>query len=322
MCYARSKVSFETVRNMLPLTSEARARYSNPDNDPRGDWQSVALTAQSGHGTPSQFYTITTPSGRRIDPPSGNCWRVTEARLQELVNENRIWFGADGNNVPRHKLFLSEQEEGLTPHTLWQADEVGTTDSAKRELNELFGGETVFDTPKPVKLLKRIIHISSDDTDICFDFFAGSGTTAQAVLETNQEDGGSRKFVLVQLPEPIENNTYPTISEITKERVRRVIKKMNDQEADQLSMNGKKDRGFRVFKLAESNFKAWDASTSKDSKTLEKQLELHIEHLRKGRTSDDILYELLLKSGFPLTTPVKKVDWLASLFTAWQMEAC
>ena len=118
LCYARSKEVFQAVRNMLPLTEEARARYSNPDSDPRGDWQSVALTAQAGHGTPSQFYTIVTPSGRRVDPPPGNCWRVTHPRLQELIKDNRIWFGTEGGNVPRQKVFLSEQDQGLTPHTL------------------------------------------------------------------------------------------------------------------------------------------------------------------------------------------------------------
>ena len=115
LCYARNKAEFELVRNLLPLTDEARARYLNPDNDPRGDWQSVALTAQAGHGTRSQFYTITTPSGRQIDPPSGNCWRVTFPMLQELIADNRIWFGSTGNNVPRRKLFLCEQNKVCLP---------------------------------------------------------------------------------------------------------------------------------------------------------------------------------------------------------------
>ena len=306
VCYARSKQVFETVRNLLPLTTEARARYSNPDDDPRGDWQSVALTAQAGHGTQAQFYSITTPSGRKVELPPGNCWRVTYNRLQELIADNRIWFGTDGNNVPRQKVFLDAQEQGLTPHTLWQADEVGTTDSAKRELNDLFSGDTLFETPKPVQLLNRMIQISSDTSEICLDFFAGSGTTAHAVLDLNKQDSGNRKFILVQLPEPTERKDFPTIAEITKERVRRVIKKLNDEDEGKLDLDGssKQDRGFRVFKLAESNFNSWNAAVPHDADALEQQLELHIDHIRDGRTADDLLFEILLKSGFPLTTPV------------------
>lgn len=148
---------------------------------------------------------------------------------------------------------------------------------------------------------------NNKENHVILDFFAGSGSTAHAVFDTNKADNGNRKFILVQLPEPTENKEFPTIADITKERVRRVIQKMNDEEAGQLQLSEKQDRGFRVFKLAESNFKAWDASTAKDGKALEKQLELHIEHVREGRTSEDILYEILLKSGYPLTTPVEKI---------------
>ena len=204
VCVAKNKEVFDRVRGLLPLTDEARDRYSNPDNDARGIWQSVAITAQAGHGTKSQFYTITTPSGRQVDPPSGNCWRFTQERLKELIDDNRIWFGQDGSNVPRQKMFLEEQDEGLTPHTLWTADEVGTTDSAKRELNALFDGEAVFDTPKPVELIQRMVGIASGSDGIVLDFFAGSGTTGEAVIRQNSADSGSRRYILVQLPEPLD----------------------------------------------------------------------------------------------------------------------
>ncbi len=305
LCYAKHKDLFEKSRNMLPLTEDALSRYSNPDNDIRGDWQSVSLNAQAGHATPNQFYELVTPSGKRLNPPPGRCWVVTKDRLNELIADNRVWFGGDGNNVPRLKVFLAEAGQGLTPHTLWKADEVGTTDSAKKALNDIFGGDAIFDTPKPIGLLKRILQISSSEKDLVMDFFAGSGTVAHAVLDLNQQDGGNRKFILVQLPEPTENKDFPTIAEITKERVRRVIRKLNDVEAGQLPLHGPQDRGFRVFKLAKSNFNAWNAQIPHDTGTLERQLELHIEHIRPGRTSADILYELLLKSGFPLTTPVE-----------------
>ena len=176
--YANNKSLFEDGRNAVELSPEVLKRYKNPDNDPRGDWQSVAVTAQAGHATPSQFYEIVTPSGRVVSPPAGNCWRFTEQRLQELIADNRIYFGPDGNNVPRQKKFLSENKDaGLTPETIWYADEVGTNDTAKRHSNILFDGNG-FDNPKPEELIQRIIHISSNPGDLVLDSFLGSGTTA------------------------------------------------------------------------------------------------------------------------------------------------
>lgn len=306
VCIAKNKVIFDTVRGMLPLTDEARNRYTNPDNDPRGVWQSVAITAQAGHGTKSQFYTISTPSGRLVDPPSGNCWRFTHDRLTELIGENRIWFGQDGGNVPRQKMFLAEQEEGLTPHTLWTADEVGTTDSAKRDLNSLFGDQAVFDTPKPVELIQRMVGIGCDKDGLVVDFFAGSGTTAEAVLRQNAQDGGSRRYILVQLPEPLDPADKDqkiasdfcdsigkprNIAELTKERLRRAAVK---NLAKNPMFGG--DSGFRVFKLAPSNIRAWNPNPA----DLEQTLFSHQDHLLDGRTEADVLYELLLKRGLDL----------------------
>ena len=310
ICYAKNKPSFELARNLLPITDEVRARYANPDNDPRDVWQSVSLAAQAGHGTAAQFYEITTPGGRKIEPPPGNCWRVTRERLQELIADNRVWFGQDGNNVPRQKIFLSEQENyGLTPHTLWTAEEVGTTDSAKRELNALFDGVSVFDTPKPVPLVERIATISTSPEDIVLDFFAGAGVTAEAVIDLNKKDGGKRNFIIVQLPEKTGVANYPTVAEVTKERVRRVLAKLRDDKGKTLDLQKSvnQDLGFRVFKLAELNFKTWDARTATNASAVERQLDLHIDHLREGRTSQEILYEILLKCGFPLTAQVGAV---------------
>jgi adenine-specific DNA-methyltransferase len=307
LCVARYKAGFEEARNLLPLTDEVQERYSNPDNDPRGPWQSVSLNAQAGHATKEQFYSLTTPGGRTIDPPAGRCWVVTKPRMEELIADNRVWFGESGNNVPRRKAFRSEANEGLTPHTLWTSAEIGTNDSAKKELIELFGGISVFETPKPPRLVRRMMEIGTEGSDIVLDFFAGSGTTAHAVLDQNKQDGGNRKFILGQLPEPTERKDYPTIADITKERVRRVIQKLNAEDVGKLDLEGAKqhNRGFRGFKLAESNFKPWNAEVPYDAPALEKQLELHVEHIREERTAADLLYEILLKSGFPLTTPVE-----------------
>ena len=168
----------------------------------------------------------------------------------------------------------------------------------------IFGDSVVFENPKPSKLLVELIRHASDVEDIILDFFAGSGTTAHAVLDLNKQDGGNRKFILVQLPEPTDRTDYPTIADITKERVRRVIKKLNDEDGNEKNQ----DRGFRVFKLAESNFTPWDGSIDQSPEALSQQMEMHIEHVRQGRTDQDILYEILLKSGFPLSIPVETLQ--------------
>ena len=215
LCYARRLESFEKTRGELPLSQDVMDRHKNPDNDPRGAWQSVAITAQAGHGTAAQFYTIKTPGGRLIDPPPGNCWRFTQPRLTELIAENRIYFGANGNNVPRQKKFLSEVERGLTPHTLWSAQEVGTTDTATKSILEIMGTDATFETPKAVGLIQRILQIATDKNSLVLDSFAGSGTTGHAVLKQNAEDSGNRRFILVEMDENIAHN-------VTTERVKRV----------------------------------------------------------------------------------------------------
>jgi adenine-specific DNA-methyltransferase len=307
VCVAKDKSIFEQVRNLLPLTEEARARYHNPDNDPRGDWQSVAITAQAGHGTKSQFYSITTPSGRVVDLSSGSCWRFTQSKLKELIADNRIWFGADGGNVPRQKVFLSEQNAGLTPHTIWPADEVGTTDSAKRALNEMFDGVSVFETPKPVQLLQRIIQISTNPTDdIVMDFFAGSAPAAHASMAQNASDGGKRRFLMVQIPELCEPGSepekagYANIAEIAKERIRRAGAKILEGDCHQ---DWNKDVGFRVLKIDTSNME--DVYYRPDE-VKQADLLTAVDNVKPDRTAEDLLFQVLVDWGVDLTLPIRR----------------
>ncbi len=179
LVYAKNRSKFDVERNLLPLNDEVLKRYKNPDNDPRGPWQSVSANAQAGHATPSQFYDLIAPNGKRHRPPEGRCWLYTESKMKEQIRAGNIWFGTDGNGAPRIKKFLRDSDgAGLTPETLWRASEVGTNDHAKKHLIDLFGGEVKFDTPKPEGLLFRIIHIASNRGDIILDSFLGSGTTA------------------------------------------------------------------------------------------------------------------------------------------------
>lgn len=208
LVYAVDKFAFEKQRNALPLNNDVLNRYKNPDSDDRGPWQSVAITAQAGHGTASQFYQITTPSGRVIDPPPGNCWRFTKPRLDQLIVEGRIYFGASGNNVPRQKKFLSESEDaGLTPETIWYADDVSTNDLAKRHSNELFNGNG-FDNPKPEELISRIVQIATKQGDVVLDSFAGSGTTGAVAHKMG------RRWIMVEIGDHADTHIVPRLGKV------------------------------------------------------------------------------------------------------------
>lgn len=186
LVYARSAAAFRKTRGTLPHNAETLSRYKNPDGDPRGPWQSISLNVQDGHATQSQFYCVVAPSGKVHVPPNGRCWAFTEERLRKEIADGRIWFGKSGNAVPRFKKFLAESKRGLTPHTLWRADEVGTTDSAKKHLLRIFPTDPVFDTPKPEALIRRILEIASRPGDLVCDSYLGSGTTASAAFETGR----------------------------------------------------------------------------------------------------------------------------------------
>ncbi len=307
LCYKRSNM-FKP--NLLARTDEQIANYKNPDNDPRGVWLPVPLTR--GEYREHDYYALKNPAGEEVWPPQGNSWRRPKETMVELEQDNRIWWGKAGKSkFPFMKKFLTEMKEGVVPTTWWDYEFAGSTRRARSELKDLFDGERGFDTPKPTSLICRMIELCTsvqDDADIVLDFFAGSGTTAHSVLQLNHETGGTRRFILVQLPEPTGQKDLPTIADIAKERVRRVIKKLNAEDSGKLALDaaGGQDRGFRVFRLAESNFTTWDAQVAHEPKALQNQLDFHVDHIRDERTPDDILYELLLKSGFPVTTPVEK----------------
>jgi adenine-specific DNA-methyltransferase len=230
LVYAKSKEVWRPY--LLERTEEQNARYSNPDNDPRGDWKSSDFLVKTY--SKEYDYPVTTPSGRVVNPPAGRCWRTSKQNFEKMVSENRIWFGSTGDNVPSVKKFLSEVKQGITPSTIWFRTDVGDNQEAAKEIRDLFNS-LPFDTPKPTRLLKRMLQLATtdDESDIILDFFAGSGTTAQAVLEMNEEDGGNREFICVQLPERTDNNEsnfdtgYKTISEVSEARIRKVVEKWN-----------------------------------------------------------------------------------------------
>jgi adenine-specific DNA-methyltransferase len=213
--YAKSREQAKKTLHLLPLTGTRAEDYKNPDNDPRGTWASVDLTGQIGHATPSQFYEMVTPAGKRYRPPEGRCWALVEDTFKQLVEEGRIWFGKDGNSRPRLKRYSSEVE-GTTAWTWWPNTEVGHNQEATKELKYLLGGRSVFETPKPTRLIKRILQLATDRDSIVLDSFAGSGTTGHAVLQMNKEDGGHRRFILVELESEIART-------ITAERLRRAV---------------------------------------------------------------------------------------------------
>lgn len=292
------------VPHLLPRTEEMEARYANPDNDLRGPWTSGDLSARNFYGEGT--YPVTTPSGRVIDgPPPGTYWRVSKSKFDEMDKDGRIWWGADGRNMPRLKRFLCDVKSGRVPQTLWTYDEVGHTQEAKKELIAAVSfpnSDVVFDTPKPTRLLRRILQLatSPNDPDLVVDFFAGTGTTLDAIFAQNAEDGGKRRCILVQLPEPMpggEAAGWKTIADVTKARLVGAGKRTRERNP----MFGG-DVGFRVFKLDTSNIRTWNPNRDDLTESLFNSLE----HIEPGRSRDDILYEILLKLGLDLCTPVEK----------------
>ena len=302
ICYAKN---IETcVCNGLPRSAEANDRYSNPDNDPRGAWKSSDLSV--GPRIESKVYEITTPSGRKVLPPSGYCWRLDKKTFEQYVKDNRIWFGSDGNNVPSIKRFITEVKQGMTPMTVWKYTEVGHSQDAAQKLKKLFDGKAFFDYPKSVELIKRCLQLYTDNNCYVLDFFSGSATTAHAVMQLNAEDGGHRKFIMVQLPEVTDEKSeaykagYKTICEIGKERIRRAGAKIKE-EAGLTAQN--LDVGFRVLKCDTSNMKEVYYNPAEYEASLFSSLE---DNIKEDRTPEDLLFQVMLDLGVLLSGKIEE----------------
>lgn len=285
--------------NLLPRTEEMNNRYKNPDNDPRGPWQSGDLVA-SGERSQGHFIVKSPLTGKEFDVPNGKHWVYSKDNLEKLVSDDQIWFGSDGNSFPRKKRFLKDVQNGRTPSSLWLADEVGHNQSAARDLKSLFDNRKVFDFPKPVDYVKRFIQLFTSQNSIILDFFAGSSTTAEAVMKINHEDNGNRKFILIQIPELIDNKKneseqFDNICEIGMERIVRASQKFR-----QNSDENEEDLGFRVFKIDRSNY--LDVFANPTEITQGNLFEFQ-SNLRDDSSELDLFFGCILDWGLPLSLP-------------------
>lgn len=303
LCYAKNIEV--TICNGIPRSAEADSRYSNPDNDPRGVWSSSDISV--GPAIAENIYTITTPSGRNVEPPAGRSWRLSRKAFRERLQDNRIWFGPDGDGVPRIKRFFSElRKTGITPMTIWKYTEVDHSQGATQKLAQIFDGKKYFDYPKPVDLIKRCVSLYSNQNSIILDFFSGSATTAHAVMQLNAEDGSNRKFIMVQLPENTDEKSeaykagYKNICEIGKERIRRAGKKIKEENADKEGID-KLDIGFRVLKLDSSNMQ--DVYYTPQEFTMN---DLFADNVKPDRTAEDLLFQTMLDLGVELSATIEQ----------------
>ena len=299
--FARNIESFKIGR--LPRTEEANARYSNPDNDPRGPWMSSDISVKTYNAACD--YPITTPSGRIVEPPAGRCWRLSKNAFFERLQDNRIWFGPNGDGTPRIKRFLSELKfEGMAPTSILFFKEVGHSQEGAQEVVSLFGDKGVFDGPKPVRLLQRLITLANlNDDSIVLDFFSGSATTAHALMKTNAEKDTHCKFILVQLPEEVSDTKkdlgYKTICEIGKERIRRAGKKIKEE----LPLTTQHlDTGFRVLKLDSTNME--DIYYAPNDINQANLFSL-VDNVKPDRTSEDLLFQVMLELGATLDSKIE-----------------
>ena len=298
------KKTKQFIRNLLPRTAEQNAPYKHDDHDGRGLWRSDNLLVKSF--SQSGVYPIINPNtGVEYYPPKGSCWRASQETMNVWLAENRIYFGKDGTGAPQLKRYLNEVQQGRVPITWWTFEEVGHNDEANKEVSALFGSKTPFDTPKPIRLLEQMLKIGVNKDSLVLDFFSGSATTAHAVMQLNAEDGGNRKFIMVQLPEKTDEKSeaykagYKNICEIGKERIRRAGKKIKEENKDKEGIE-KLDTGFRVLKLDSSNMNdVYYTPEDFDKHTL------FSENVKSGRTPEDLLFQVMLDLGIELSAKIE-----------------
>lgn len=313
LVYAKSLMNFSI--GLLPRSKEANARYKNPDNDPRGAWAADNMTVKTYNA--AYDYEIVTPNGTKISPVNGRCWFTSKERMQSLIDDGRVWFGEDGGNMPRLKRYLSNVQQGMTATTIWKYTDVGHNQEGRQELKKLFDNQGYFDGPKPVRLLSRILQIANLSKDsIILDFFSGSATTAHAVMKLNAEDGGNRKFIMVQLPEETDEKSeaykagYKNICEIGKERIRRAGKKIAEeieQANAQLKIGEEPknapDIGFRDLKVDSTNMKEVYYNPAEYTQTKLGEL---VDNIKPDRTPEDLLFQIMLDLGILLDSKIEE----------------
>ena len=301
LMFAKRIDSFHIGR--LERTAEANARYSNPDNDPRGDWKPSDMSVKTYNAECD--YPITCPSGRVVEPPAGRCWRLSRNAFRERLQDNRIWFGTDGNSVPCIKRFLRELKfDGMAPTSILFYKEVGHSQEGAKEVTALFGDKGVFDGPKPVRLLQRLLTLANlDDNSILLDFFSGSASTAHAVMKMNAEKQKHCPFIMVQLPEHISEKKkkqgYETVCEIGKERIRRAGKKIKEESS---LTTQDLDTGFRVLKLDSTNMQDIYYSPKDISQA---DLFSQVDNVKPDRTGEDLLFQVMLELGATLDSKIE-----------------
>lgn len=301
LMYTKSIEKFQIGR--LPRTKEANARYRNLDNDPRGVWKPGDLSVKTYNQECD--YPITLPSGRIVEPPTGRCWRQSKEAFEKNVKDNHIWFGADGNSVPQVKRFLSELKfEGMAPQSIMFYKDVGHSQEGAKEVTKLLEAG-VFNGPKPIRLVNRLLTLANITEDsIILDFFSGSATTAHAVMQLNAEDGGNRKFIMMQLPEETDKKSeayksgYKNICEIGKERIRRAAKKIAEE-----NPSAKFDSGFRALKCDNTNMKdVYYNPADYDITWLNKLTD----NIKEDRTPEDLLFQAMLDLGVLLSGKIEE----------------
>lgn len=307
LLYSKAGDNWKNIRNLLPRDEKSTDKYKNPDNDHRGPWRLGPIFA-SGERHEGLMYSITTPSGKVVTPPKGSHWRMLESDFWKMYEDGRILFGMDGKGSPAIKLFLADVQDGIVPRTIWLHSEVGHTQDGKREIQALFPDEMPFDTPKPTKLISQIIQISCTQEDTILDFFSGSATTAHAVMKLNAEDGGKRKFIMVQLPEFTDEKSearkagYANICEIGKERIRRAGKKVKEE----AGLQGQDlDIGFRVLKLDSSNMEdVFYTPEDFDAKNIFTT----VDNVKSDRTPLDLLFQVLPELDIELSAKIEEKE--------------